>query len=299
VPTARYTNHGAESGISSAELFARLWQRRLWIGTSTLFFAGIFTVTAFFVTPIYRATALLVPAGADRKQQMGSLSSALGQLGGLASLAGLNVGSMDTETEEALAVLRSREFTERFIAEKSLMPKLFSSRWNSAENTWNVAAKKQPTPADAYKYVDRRVRHISRDVKTGLVTLQIDWKDREEAANWANAMVERINAEMRDRAITQADANIGYLTQELAKTTEVGTRDAINRLIEAQIRQRMVATVTQQYAFRVIDRAMAPDAKDRESPIKILYLLSGLGLGFAVGCFAALVVGPRPTGNMA
>lgn len=129
-------------------------------------------------------------------------------------------------------------------------------------------------------------------MKTGLVTVQIDWKDRDEAARWGNAMVERINAEMRARALAQADAYVGYLTQESEKTTDVGTRDAINRLIESQIKQRMVATVTQEYAFRVVDRAMAPDAKDRERPNKPLFAILGLLLGLTAGCFAALVVGP-------
>jgi uncharacterized protein involved in exopolysaccharide biosynthesis len=280
-----------EDGISSQELFARLLQRRTWIVASTIFFTAAAIAIAFWMTPIYRATTLLVPAGAERNK-MGSLSSALGQLGGLASLAGFSMGAADIETEEALAVLHSREFTQRFIVDNNLMPKLFFSKWNSSSNTWNVPEKRQPTPADAYKYLDRKIRHISRDMKSGLVTIQIDWKDRNEAANWGNDMVERINAEMRQRAVTQADAYIGYLTQELAKTTDIGTRDAINRLIESQIKQRMVATVTQEYAFRVVDRAMAPDAKDRERPNKPLFAILGLLLGLTAGCFAALAVGP-------
>jgi uncharacterized protein involved in exopolysaccharide biosynthesis len=280
-----------EDGISSQELFARLLRRRTWIVSSTIFFTAAAIAIAFWMTPIYRATTLLAPAGAERNK-IGSLSSTLGQLGGLASLAGFSVGTADIETEEALAVLRSREFTQRFVVDNNLMPKLFSSKWNSGSNTWNVPEKRQPTPADAYKYLDRKIRNITRDMKSGLVTIQIDWKDRNEAANWGNDMVERINAEMRQRAVTQADAYIGYLTQELAKTTDIGTRDAINRLIESQIKQRMVATVTKQYAFRVIDRAMAPDAKDRERPNKPLFAILGLLLGLTAGCFAALVVGP-------
>ncbi|HTB88477.1 MAG TPA: Wzz/FepE/Etk N-terminal domain-containing protein [Steroidobacteraceae bacterium] len=281
-----------EGEISSQELFARLWRRRTWIVGSTIFSTAVAIAIAFWMTPIYRATTVLVPAGAERNK-IGSLSSTLGQLGGLASLAGIGLGTNDIETEEALAVLHSREFTQRFIADNNLMPKLFSSKWNFSTNTWNVSEKKQPTPADAFKYLDRKVRHIQRDMKTGLVTLQIDWKDRDEAASWGNAMVERINSEMRKRAVTQADAYVGYLTQELARTTDIGTRDAINRLIESQIKQRMVATVTQEYAFRVIDRALAPDAKDRERPNKPLFAILGLLLGLTAGCFAALVVWPR------
>jgi uncharacterized protein involved in exopolysaccharide biosynthesis len=281
------------SGIDLRELFARLWRRRTWIIASTLFFAIVFTATAFWMTPIYRASSVLVPAGAERNR-MGSLSQALGQLGGLASLAGINMSSGDIETEEALAVLHSREFTERFIADKNLMPKLYFTKWDPGRNTWNVPEAKQPTSADAYKYFDKNIRHIERDMKTGLITVQIDWKDRQEAATWCNWLVERINAEMRDRAMVQADAYIGFLNQELAKTTDIGTRDAINRLVESQIKQRMIASVTQQYAFRVIDRAMAPDAKDRERPVKSLFAVLGMLLGLTAGSFAALVIGaPR------
>lgn len=288
-----------EGGIYYRELFVRLWQRRIWIGASAALFTVAFITTAFLMTPIYRATSQLVPAGMERNR-LGSLSSVLGQLGGLASLAGLNIGTGDIDTEEALAVLRSREFTQGFIADNNLMPVLYSSKWNFEKNTWDVPEKKQPTAADAYKYVDKTIRHINRDLKTGLVTVQIDWKDREQAASWNNAMVERINAEMRDRAILQADGYIGYLKQELAKTTDIGTREAINRLIESQIKQRMVASVTKEYAFRVIDRALAPDAKDHERPKKSLYALLGMGLGLAVGCFVALVFGgPPPTESRA
>lgn len=282
-----------EDGIQYRELFARLWHRRIWICASALFFGALLTAVAYWLTPIYRASTLLVPAGIERNR-LGGLSATLGQLGGLASLAGINVGSGDTETEEALAVLRSREFTEQFIADKNLMPELFYDKWDPDKKIWKVAEKRIPTAADGYKYMDKRVRHVLRDLKTNLVTIQIDWKDREEAASWVNTMVERLNAEMRGRAILQADAYIEYLNLELAKTTDVGTREAVNRLIESQIKQRMVATVTKQYAFRVIDRGMAPDKKDKQSPIKALYLLLGLALGGAIGCFAALVFRPPP-----
>jgi capsular polysaccharide biosynthesis protein len=284
-------DRGVESGINSRELFARFWQRRGWIGASTVFFTIVFTGTAFLMTPIYRAATVLVPASSDRNR-MGSLNSTLGQLGGLASLAGINVGSGDIEIEEVLAVLHSRGFTERFIADKNLMPKLYYRKWNSSQNTWNVSEKHRPTSAEAYKYFDEKIRHINRDKKTGLVTIQVDWKNRDEAADWCNSLVERINAEMRARAISQADAYLGFLTQELTKTTDIGTRDAINRLVESQIKQRMFASVTEQYSFRVADRAMAPDAKHPERPIKIIFVLLGLTLGLAVGCFAALTVGP-------
>ena len=278
-----------EDAIGLRELFSRLREMRSWIFVSTLLFTSAFTAIAFLMTPIYRASTVLVSAAADRGS-LGSLGSALGQMGGFASLAGISVGSGDSATEEALAVLRSRQFTESFIAENKLMPKLYSAKWNIAQNRWVVPDKDQPTPSDAYQYFDEKIRRINQDKKTGLITLQIDWKHRNEAADWCNELVERINAELRSRAIVKAEASIGFLQRELTNTSDIGTQAAINRLIESQIKQRMLASVTQEYAFRVIDRAMAPDAKDPVRPMKIVMVLLGLALGLGTGCMAVIAV---------
>ena len=286
-PGQQASNYAIEITAPVGRLVANLW----WVIGSFVLFTGGFAVAAFVVTPVYRSATVLMPASTGRTN-LGSLNSALGQLGGLASLVGMSVGGEDSETEEALAVLRSRQFTEAFIADLDLMPKLFADKWDVAQKKWKVPVKRQPTPAQAYRLFSREICTIIEDKKTGLVTLQIDWRDRNEAAGWSNELVRRINAEMRARAIAQADASVGYLQNELINTADVGTREAINRLTESQVRKRMLASVTQEYAFRVVDRAMAPDVSDPVRPAKMMLILVGLILGIGIGCMAALTVAP-------
>jgi uncharacterized protein involved in exopolysaccharide biosynthesis len=220
---------------------------------------------------------------------MGTLGSTLGQLSGLAALAGINIGPGQSQTEESLAVLRSRELTERFIRDKELMPDLFPRRWNQKLKTWKGPEDDWPTPAEAYEYFDEKIRTISQDKKTGLITMDIEWKDPDEAAQWANELVARLNAEMRARAVGSTSAAVGYLEKELAATSTVDTREAISRLMEAQINQRMFANVTEEYALRVVDRAMPPDPKDVVRPKKLALLALGLVLGLVCGSFVVLV----------
>ena len=274
-------------GVDLQAVWRHLWINWAWIAGSVVLFAVLFTVAALILPRIYRATTVLVSAGAERNSLNSSLNSALGSLGGLASIAGVNVGASDAATEEALAVLRSRQFTEAFIASNHLLPELYSRRWDNATGQWKNAAD-QPTTARALRYFDSKVRTIIQDRKTGLITVQIDWRDRDEAAAWANAMVQRLNEEMRSRAIAKSDASLAYLQGELQKTVEVGTRDAINRLIEAQIRQRMLANVTEEFAFRVVDKALPADADDPQSPKKPEWIAGGLVIGLMVGVLAAL-----------
>jgi uncharacterized protein involved in exopolysaccharide biosynthesis len=279
-----------ESYIDLRRVVHRLLANRWWIVASVLSFAAAFASYAFLTRPVYRATTILVPAANDQAGLGGSLGGALGQLGGLASLAGIGLGSSTAELEEALAVLRSREFTEAFIRDQGLMPVLFADDWDPAAKDWKTGSK-PPTLARGYKYFNNSIRSISQDKRTGLVTMQIDWTHREQAAQWANSLVARLNEEMRTRAIAKSNASLGFLEEELKKTNVVGTQDAINRLIEAQIKQRMVASVTREYAFRVVDRALLPDLTDKVRPKRLILLLLGPVIGLFAGIAGVLALG--------
>ena len=271
-------------------LLARVVGKLRWVIASVVIFTAAFAAWAFLATPYYRAATILVPAG---ESGVSGIGAALGQMGGLASLVGLNLSSPGTETEEALAVLKSRQFTEDFIRDKSLLPKFFPSKWNGALGVWRVDPLNLPSLAEGYRYFDRKLRSVETDKKSGLVTLQIDWRDRAEAADWANDLIKRLNEEMRLRAIKKANAAVGYLEKESNATSTVVTRDAIGRLVEAQVNRRMMANVTEEFAFRVVDRALPADKDDPVRPKKVLLIVIGALLGIAVGILVALFLSMR------
>lgn len=277
-----------EGAIDLRILIARLLARRRLILVSLIVFSVAFAVAAFLIKPVFRASVLMIPASPDRNNMSRALASALGQFGGLASFAGLNIGNRDAATEEALAVLRSREFTVQFIRDEHLMPTLYASMWNMRAGKWKVRDSKVPSEFRAYKLFDTQIRSVTQDKETGLITLNVDWTDRHLAAKWANELIQRINAEMRSRATIMADASIGFLDKELAKTPTVDVRESINQLIESEIKQRMLADVNRDFAFRVIDKAEAPDVDHPIRPRKWLLLTLGPILGLIVGIMVAL-----------
>jgi uncharacterized protein involved in exopolysaccharide biosynthesis len=185
-----------------------------------------------------------------------------------------------------LAVLRSREFTEAFIREEALLPVLFDERRFGGDDA--------PTPAKAYRFFDREVRAIARDTRSGLVTVQIEWRDPILAAEWANKLVQRLNAEMRARAIAKTNAAVGFLEKELAATTIVDTREAITRLMEAQINQRMLANVTEEYALRVVDKALPPDDDDPVRPRRLFLAVISAAVGLLLAVLLCVIL-RRPT----
>ena len=268
------------SDLSLREFIALVLRRRWWVIGAVLFFTAVSAVVVLLITPTYEGSVVLVPANTERIGE--SLGGAAGQLGSIASVVGLNLNSRSSTTDEALAILRSRQFTESFISDRNLLPELFARKWDAQRKQWKGPADKQPTLAKGYKYFDKEIRDITQDRKTGLVTVRIVWRDRNEAAEWANDLARRLNEEMRTRALQREDLAVGYLDRELHSTTEVVAREAIGRLIESELKQRMLANVTQEYAFRVVDRALPSDPDDRVGPHRIRLILGGAITGLAL-----------------
>ncbi|MBK9251796.1 MAG: hypothetical protein IPM70_07795 [Proteobacteria bacterium] len=215
---------------------------------------------ALLAPKTYRAKVVLSVVAQDG----GGLGALLGQFGGLASLAGmggLSVGK--SSSAEPIAVLSSREFARGFIQENGLLPDLFREKWDPVGKRWKVKkASEEPTLEAGVKKFVERVRSVEVDELGGLVTLTVDWMDRETAAKWANAMVARVNRELRQRAISESQNSINYLNAEAAKTNVQPLLDAIYRVVETQVKSIMLAKVRDDYAFKVIDPAVASD-RDR------------------------------------
>jgi uncharacterized protein involved in exopolysaccharide biosynthesis len=282
---------GAQAGNDKnnlAEIWEALWQGKWLILAITLAFSAAGVAYALLATQWYRAEVLMLVAN---NRSSNSLMSHLGQFGGLASLAGINIGSTNENTEP-MAVLKSKEFTQAFIEEQHLIPVLFAHKWDAEAGRWkNPDPKKWPDMRDAVKYFDSDVRKVQEDKKTGLVGLSIEWTDPKVAADWANMLVERINDRMRQRALAEAEVNVSYLQQELASSNIVNLQQSTGRLLESEMEKLMVARGNKEFAFRVIDHAGVP--KWRSQPNRPQVAILAFIVGLVVGCLLVFVRAQR------
>ena len=284
--------------IDLMEYWRTLMRHKAILITSVLVFTLAAVAAAFLMTPIYRAEVVVAPVSEEKG---GGLSALAGQFGGLASLAGINLGGGGGKVEEAIAKLKSRAFTTAFIEEQGLMPVLFDELWDPAAKRWRVDSEDDiPTAWDAYKAFDE-IRSISEDKKTGIITLAIEWKDAELAARWANALVARLNKELQREAIEEARKSIAYLEQQLEQTSVIEMRQSIFRLIEAQTKNIMLANVRDEFAFKIIDKAVPPEekAKPKRKLMVALGLVLGLFVGIFLAFFTAFLKKQRETGDEA
>jgi uncharacterized protein involved in exopolysaccharide biosynthesis len=275
------------SEISLLDVIDVFWRRRWLMGAIILIVFALSLTVAFVMTPVYRATVVLASVEANQS------ASALGDLGGLAALAGLPLND-SAQSEEAIAKLESRSFTGIFIADQNLMPVLFAPLWDADKQEWTTStAADTPSIADGFAVVDGSIRSVVRDGETGLLALHIDWTDPELAARWANRMVEMINHNLKEQAISEAQRSIEYLNDALTKTAVVEARAAMYRLMETQINNIMLANVREEFAFKVIDPAVIPEVDDFIKPNRLLLAVLGLAAGLGLSAIFSLGIAVR------
>jgi len=247
--------------ITLLELWRGVWDGRYLIIALTGVLTLIAVAYALLATEWYRASTLLAPV--DNQ----SLADVGGQLGGLAALAGIQIGGGGRSSDEALAVLNSREFAREFITELELQ-QLFLD-----------ADDDQADIRDAVRFFHESVLRVSEDRDSGHVTLGVEWTDPIIASEWANTLVSRLNEEMSERASTSAQANINFLRSEMTSNNVVALEQSISRIMEAEMQKLMLARGNDEYSFRIIDHAEPPRVRSRPKRTLVVasvFVVSGM-----------------------
>jgi uncharacterized protein involved in exopolysaccharide biosynthesis len=270
-----------DNAVDLREIWDILWRGKWLIVAVTSIFAIGSVTFALLQAEWYRAEVLLAPA--DEKARP-SLS---GQLGGLAAFAGVNVA--DGRGVEALAVLRSREFARAFIEEFELLPVFFADEWDSVRETWSAQNPEEWRDIrDGVDYFHNNIFKVEEDRQTRLVSIAVEWKEPQTAADWANDLARRLNARVREQALREAEANVAYLQAELAATNLITLQQSIGRLLEGELQKLMLARGNEEFAFRIIDAA--EPAKYRARPKRRVIAVLGTALGGLLGMFLVFLV---------
>jgi uncharacterized protein involved in exopolysaccharide biosynthesis len=249
-------------------------------------------LASLFMPTTYRAKIIVAPVSESEAVGGGGLHGALNsELGGIASMAGIDLSGSDARKQQFYATLISQGFARELITSENLMPLLFPDKWDAAAKTWRAGEKVPTLSAGMRKLLDHH-RVVTEDRKTSLVTLVYEWSTPEMAARLANRTIEMVNDRLRGEAVRQADLSIQYLNKELATTNVVGVQQGIYALIQEQIGKSMVANVQREYAYRVIDPAVPPDVK--ASPLRAVIGSVGAIAGLILSLTYVLLRRPAP-----
>ena len=197
--------------IDFRELFAALWSAKKTIVVIVVISGLISVQTALSLPDKYSSEASLAPRSG------GGVGGALGQMasqfGGLASLAGVNLGGLGAQGSVgvAVAMLQSREFFKTYLYDAVLVDLMAAEGWDRAtgevvlndslfdkeSKTWvrEIGAPFQAKPSvqEAYRVFSEGVLTVTEDAKTSFVKVKVTHYSPVVARNWVTLIVNGVN----------------------------------------------------------------------------------------------------------
>ena len=145
----------------------------------------------------------------------------------------------------------------------------------------------EPTSWELYEKFSERLS-VSADKKTGMITLAIEYYSPILAQQWVDKIVVAINAHMQARKLAQVNTNIAYLQAQIEKTAIAGMKEVFYTIIEEQIKSKMLAEASPEYAFVTVSPAMLPEQKSK--PKRALIAVLGTLLGGMISVLIVLIL---------
>ena len=152
---------------------------------------------AFVITPTFTARTTFLPP----QQQQSGLASALASLGGLAGLAGA-AGAIKSPADQYVALMQSVSATDRLIQQFDLM-QVYEAKYRF----------------EARKALEQNTR-IAIGKKDGLISIEVDDKSPQRAAEMANAYVEELRRLTSELAVSEAQQRRMFFEKELKEARD-------------------------------------------------------------------------------
>ena len=189
-----------KDGISLVEFLTVLAEQKVSICRFTAGFAVVSIILAFLLPKWYTASVTLLPP-----QQNSSLSAAmvsqLGNLGGLASMAGGGL-SLKNPNEMYVGMLKSRTVEDAMVQKFGLMQE-YHKRY----------------PSDARKTFERHAT-VDGGAKDGLIHISVEARDPKRAAALANGYVDQFRILSEHLAITEASQRRLFFERQLEEAKD-------------------------------------------------------------------------------
>ncbi len=302
-----------QGGVDLGTAGAAIRQQWLWIVLAVivaLIGAVIYLKSATFE---YSVSMVVTPV------QSGNTKGLAGQLGGLASLAGVDLPSDGGAAPFQLYVegLVGRPVAAELARNRRLLIGAFPDDWNAETKRWrqpvgtfrglSTAVKRllgvpvYPWRApDAARLQEYMIEHVGiyEKPKKPVVTVSLSDRDPRFGITFLAAMHAANDEMLRQRSLKRSDGYISYLTRRLGTEGLAEHRQALAAALSEQIKARMLASSGMAFAAEPFGPAVA--SLRPTSPRPLLVLAGAIAGGVLIGVLIAMlryrrepVVNPR------
>ena len=258
----------AEKEFSIKDILEAVWINRFLVILFPLLVGSITALYTLTLPNMYRAEILL--ASSESKTQNPTITQS-----GLAAIAGINLPSgLDEKTLIAIETLKSRKFISEFLIRHEALPALMAPiSWNSKEDILEVGEYHGSIQEATKRFLSIfSVEKLSQS--TPFVLMTITHISPTQARDWLEFIVEDLNKSLSQRDVAEVKESIKYLEEQINNTNVSDLKQLFYGMIESQTSKAMLAEVRSEYAFRVIDPAIAPELK--HSPHRAIVTLQSV-----------------------
>ena len=290
-------NNNDELGdeIDIKSLFKTILINKHLIIAFTVSFAIIALVYSLTLSNIYQSTALLSPVGDESTS-----SQSLNNIGGLASLAGINISSSSGgNSTKAITKITTLSFFEENILPNIFLPDLMAVRnwdedsnsviysgsiYNSQTGKWNDI----PHPQQSYKAFKNKLQ-VTEDFDTKFLTISIKHESPYIAKEWTELVVNQINDYFRAKDKREAESAMKFLNSQMAFTSYTEIKQVVAQILKQKMQQLTLIEANEFYVFSYLDQPAV--ARKKIGPSRTSICILGTLLGFMLGVLIVLVRG--------
>jgi uncharacterized protein involved in exopolysaccharide biosynthesis len=282
--------------IDLKEIFTALWHEKVLIIAITTCFAIFSVFYSLSLTDIYKSEAVLTVDDSN------SGPSLVGGLGGLASMAGVNLSSgSGSKKFLAIETIKSRAFLEHLVKFDNILPSIMAAKsydkqskkiefnqdvYNEDTGQWVTSLeKKQAKPS----YLKVYPNYISLVTITDqdFITISVEHMSPVFAKELLDLIIKETNELLRKKDLRESSNAIEFLTTELSKSSLISMKDAMNELVQSKLEMQMMAKISSDYVLKIVDPPYIPEEKF--GPARAIICISGTLFGGLLSILLILI----------
>jgi len=289
--------------VDLRELFRVLLEGKWIIVFVTAFISICGVIFSLHLPNVYESKTILDPVNSSS-----GIAGALGSYGALAGIAGIKLssGAEQGNSTKAIEKIRSLSFFENKILTNIYLPDLMAVKsWDSKTNNlaydetiydvksaaWvrNYSHPRQQIPSAQESFEVFRGQHfnLKENNQYGFITLSIKHQSPFVAKQWAELVVNEVNALYRQKDKLESEKAISYLNQKMSMTNVAEIKEVLAKLVQEETKKLTLIEANQYYVFEYIEppAVMEKKSEPRRALFCILSTLFGGMLSILIVLF--------------
>lgn len=252
-------------------------------------------VWAHLSPPVYTVTLQITPVVTDQ-------SPASGRFGGLASLAGINIGQNQNSMnfDLYLAGLKGRAAADELARQPGILRTMFAGEWDDTQHTWRQPQSRfgfirksigwflgyraipwTPPNGAQVQQVLAGMIDVYKPLNSPIATVTLRTNNPEWGRQLLWALHHAVDDALRKKTMARATDSINYLNKELATVTVSDYREALISTLSDQEKIRMAASAKDSFAAEPVEPPAAPNGPTSPNPMSIIFGALVVGAIFA------------------